>query len=126
MFYVSKSDGNSDTENHKNPVDLWNVDLAMDLIRGMNDLHSREATKGLALVNNGECSTNDCLASHNRSKYSNCKHWPPHTLCFHTNIMVLKNCNLYISNESREEFRSVIRTWNGNIEANVFGGMVML
>lgn len=81
VFCVSKSDGHGNTEDHENPIDLRNINLAMYLVRSVNDLDSWEATKWLALVNDRKCSADDRLASHYRSKNRYYKHRPPYTFC---------------------------------------------
>jgi len=63
-FCVSEPNSNCYAKNHEHPVDLRYIDLAMYFLRGMNYLDSRKATEGLALVYDGECSADDCLASH--------------------------------------------------------------
>jgi len=70
VLRVSKSNCHSNTEDHEHPIDLRDINLAVYLVRSVNNLHSWETAKRLALVYDRECSTDDCLAPHNRSKNS--------------------------------------------------------
>ena len=108
MFCISESDGHSNAENHKYPVDLWDVDLAMYFIRGMNNLDSWEASKWLALVDYRECSADDRLTSHNRGKNRNYKHWPPHSFCTKKTLQVI----IVASTISSQCFRNINRVTN--------------
>lgn len=81
MFCISKSNSHRNAENHEKPVDLGNVDLAMYFIRGMNNLDPWKATKWLALVDDWESPTDDCLASYHWSKDGKYKHRPSHAFC---------------------------------------------
>lgn len=81
MFGVSKSNSHRNAENHEKPVDLGNVDLTMYFIRSMNNLDPWKATKWLALVDDWESPTDDCLASYHWGKDGNHKHRPSYTFC---------------------------------------------
>lgn len=45
VFYVSKSDGYCNAEDHQHPIDLGYVYLTMNLVRGVNNLDPRKTTK---------------------------------------------------------------------------------
>ena len=79
VFDISKPNSNSNAENHEHPVNLRYVNLTMDLVRGVDDFDTREASKRLALVYYRESAADDRLASHNRRKNRYHKHRPVHT-----------------------------------------------
>jgi hypothetical protein len=78
---VAEPDGDGDAEDHEQPVDLRDVDLAVDLLGRVHDLHSREAAERLALVDNGERPADDRLASDHRSQDRQHQYRPPYDLC---------------------------------------------
>lgn len=45
MFRVSEPNGHSNAEDHEHPVDLRDIDLAVYLIGGVNNLDSWKTTK---------------------------------------------------------------------------------
>ena len=76
MFCIPKSNGHSNAKDHKQPIDLRDVYLAMNFLRCVYNFYSREAAQGLALVDDWECSADDCLTSDYRSQNCQYKHWP--------------------------------------------------
>jgi hypothetical protein len=67
---IAEPDSYSDAEYHEQPVDLRDVYLAMDSVRRVHNFHSGKAAQGQALVDNGERSTDDSLASDHRRQNS--------------------------------------------------------
>lgn len=63
---VSETNGDSNAEDHEDPVDLRDVYLAMNIVRRVHDFHSGKATQRLALVDDGEGSADDGLAADHR------------------------------------------------------------
>ena len=49
---VSETDGDGECEDHEEPVDLGNIDLAQDPSWFVNNLHTREASQCIALFDN--------------------------------------------------------------------------
>lgn len=81
VLQVSKPNSNCYAQDHKNPIDLWYINLTTYLVRRVNDLDPWEATMSLALVYNGEGTTNDCLASNCGSYDCQHKHRPSDYFC---------------------------------------------
>lgn len=78
MLGVSETDGDGDAEDHEHPVDLRDVDLAMDLVGGVNHFDSGEAAECLALAYDGEGAAYDSLAPNHGCKYGDYEHRPSH------------------------------------------------
>lgn len=69
----------------------------------MNHLNSWEATEGLTLVYDGECSAYDGLASDNGSKNSNYKYWPSDTFC----AQIFQSAIAFISDSSVQHVEQI-------------------
>lgn len=75
---VAEANGDGDAKHHEQPVDLRDVDLAVDLLGGVHHFHSGEAAQGLALVDDGERAADDRLASYNRCQDRQQQDRPPY------------------------------------------------
>jgi hypothetical protein len=76
VLCVSETNSYSNAEDHEQPIDLRDVYLPMDFLRCMYYFYSREAAQGLALIDDRECSADDCLTSHHRRQDCQYKHGP--------------------------------------------------
>lgn len=76
MSSVLEENGDSEGEDHDNPVDLRNVDLAKNPSWFVNNLHPREASQCIALFDNRERSKYDCLACDHCSQHSHHQNRP--------------------------------------------------
>lgn len=77
---VSETYGNSQAQQHQDPINLWDINLTVNFRGCMDDFNLRKATQSGALLYNRESSGDYSLASYYCSKHSNYKDRPPQFL----------------------------------------------
>lgn len=78
---VLKSNGYGKRKDHEYPVYFWDIDLPIYVFRGVHNFDSRKATKGMALLNDGESSCDNSLTPNNCCKGGNNKDGPKYRFC---------------------------------------------
>lgn len=83
MINVSKPNRDCQTENQKDPIELWNVYLTTEPFRFMYNFDTRETTYGIALFHDRECGRDYRLASDDCSQSCHHKNWPKQRIYKH-------------------------------------------
>ena len=78
---VAEADGDGETHEHEDPVDLGAVDLAVHAAGGVDDLDAREAAQCGALPHDREGGRDHRLASHDRRQRRDHQHRPEQAPC---------------------------------------------
>lgn len=86
-------DGQEDTCNHQEVIDLWDVDLPRMFRARVNDHHTRETSEGEGLLDYGESPRYQSLASYDSRQHGHHKRRPVNFLCIYNTFFVKNDCN---------------------------------
>lgn len=81
LALVLEPGGDGDAEDHEDPVDVGDVDLAHEFLRGVDDLHPREAAQRQRLLDDGEGGGDRRLARHHGGSGGDHDHGPVYAVC---------------------------------------------